>query len=136
MLAEIVAKGGCLALGIGPAPDGTISEKVMDIMRPVGEWLRVNGEAIYGTRATKNYHSGENIWFTASKDGKTCYAIYALGEKEELPATIEWTGNIPDGRIVLLSTGKTLKYKVEGDKVKVTLPKGMARDSFALKFSF
>ncbi len=134
MLVEVVAKGGNLALGIGPTAEGTISEKVMEIMRPVGEWLRVNGEAIYNTRTTKNYHSGENLWFTSSKDGKTCYAICTLGEKEELPDHICWTGNVPSGKMTLLSTGKALKYKVEGDVVTVTLPKKMEKDTFAMKF--
>ena len=60
-----------------------------------------NGKAIYATRTTPIYNNG-NIWFTADKDGKTLYAIYALPEGEELPETIEWTGNIPNGKMTLL----------------------------------
>ena len=41
----------------------------------------------YATRTTPIYNN-ENIWFTADKNGKTLYAIYALSEGEELPETI------------------------------------------------
>ena len=49
--------------------------------------LHENGKAIYATRTTPIYNN-ENIWFTADKNGKTLYAIYALSEGEELPETI------------------------------------------------
>jgi len=41
-----------------------------------------------------------------------------------LPATIEWSGNVPrkGAKMTLLQTGKTVKYTVTGDRVKVTLP--------------
>ena len=91
-LAEITAKGGCLLLGVGPTPEGEIEPAVVERLHAIGEWLRANGKAIYNTRTTPNYHCG-NMWFTADKDGRTLYAIYALPDVESLPATLEWTGN-------------------------------------------
>ena len=99
----------------------------------MGEWLRANGQAIYNTRTTPVYHDG-NVWFTADKDGKTLYAIYALPEGEELPATIEWTGNLPKGSMRLLKDNRGVKYVTKGDKVIVTLPKGLKNESIALRF--
>ena len=104
-LAEIVAKGGCYLLGVGPTPDGVIEQPVVDRLHKVGQWLRKNGEAIYHTRTTPLYNDGKT-WFTAAKDGKTLYAIYTLEEGEQLPATISWTGNVPRGKMVLLCNGK------------------------------
>ena len=49
-LVDIVSKNGALLLNIGPRPDGTIPEPEDEILRAIGGWLRVNGEAIYGTR--------------------------------------------------------------------------------------
>ena len=48
-LADVVAKNGNLLLNIGPKADGTIPETDAAILRQVGSWLRVNGEAIYDT---------------------------------------------------------------------------------------
>lgn len=135
MLAEIVAKGGALLLGVGPTPQGTIEPAVELRLHDIGEWLRANGEAIYGTRPIAVYNDGLT-WFTGSKDGNTIYAIYALPDGQELPATIEWRGNLPKGKMTLLDGNRTVKYKTTDDgRVIVTLPKNMSAMPIALKFN-
>ena len=136
VLIEVVAKGGNFLLGVGPKPDGTIEEQAVDRVTTIGKWLDKNGEAIYATVNARKYNDG-NVWFTQSKDGKKMYAMYALKEDDpEVPAVIEWTGNIPAGKkVTLLSTGKRVKCEVDGDRVKVYLPKHVDRTE-SLAFSF
>ncbi len=134
ILAEIVAKGGCLLLGVGPTAKGEIEPVVVERLHKIGEWLRLNGKAIYNTRTTPNYHSG-NIWFTADKNQKTLYAIYTLPENESVPQEIHWRGNIPSGKMYLLENNKQLNYSVNGDSVTVKLPKNMPNMPFALQFT-
>ncbi len=135
-LMEIVAKGGSLLLGAGPDGKGNFPDEVYSRFEEIGKWLQKNGEAIYGTTITPYYNDG-NIWFTAAKDGKKMYALYALPENDTLPATIEWRTNIPakGSNVTLLQTGKSLRYKVNDDKVTVTLPKGLKNEPLAFAFS-
>ena len=46
-LVDIVSKNGCLLLNIGPKADGTIPEPEQEMLRQIGRWLAVNGQAIY-----------------------------------------------------------------------------------------
>ena len=131
-LVEIVAKGGNLVLGVGPTPEGLINPEATDRLHEIGQWLRANGRAIYGTTITPHYHEG-NLWFTASKDGTKKYAIYRLPQDEELPAALSWTDNQPRKAVRLLSTGKRLKFRTDGDRTTVALPKGLPRQSLALE---
>ncbi|NLI36827.1 MAG: alpha-L-fucosidase [Bacteroidales bacterium] len=134
-LIEIVAKGGSLVLGVGPTPEGVIQPEVIERLKIIGTWMRENGTAIYNTRSTPIYNSG-NTWFTADKNGKTLYAIYRLDEKQTLPDVIKWEGNIPikGTKIHILCNGTSLKWKAYGNAVSVFLPKGMKNQSFAMTF--
>lgn len=134
ILSEIVAKGGCLALGVGPKADGTLQPEVVNTLLQIGNWLNKNGQAIYSTVNAAHYNDGK-VWFTADKNGKTLYAIYALEDGEKTPKTITWTENKPKDKLVLLQNGKSVKYTVKGNQVTVTLPSGLKNEPLAFKFN-
>ena len=144
-LIEVVAKGGNLVLGVGPTPQGTIQPEVVQRLQEIGRWLRTYGKAIYHTVPTAHYHSvpqsdtgpSGDLWFTASKDGRTRYALYALPDSASLPTFLTWQVEIPRrGTVVrLIGSGRKLKWEQQSDNtVVVYFPKGLPQEPLALEF--
>jgi alpha-L-fucosidase len=74
-LVDIVSKGGNFLLNVGPTSEGLIPSPSVERLKEMGEWIKVNGEAIYGVRQLRNYKEGDNLRYTASADGKTINAF-------------------------------------------------------------
>jgi alpha-L-fucosidase len=51
-LCDITSKGGNYLLNVGPKPDGTFPQESIERLKEVGEWMKVNGEAIYASKAS------------------------------------------------------------------------------------
>ncbi|TDX01100.1 alpha-L-fucosidase [Dinghuibacter silviterrae] len=51
-LIDIASKGGNYLLNVGPTPEGEIPPASVELLKAMGAWMKVNGEAIYGTKAS------------------------------------------------------------------------------------
>jgi alpha-L-fucosidase len=82
-LTDIVSKGGNFLLNVGPTSEGLIPSPSVERLKEIGDWLKVNGKAIYGVRQLKNYKEGDDIRYTMSADGKFINAfIFSWPQKE------------------------------------------------------
>ena len=75
-LMDVVSKNGVLLLNVGPKPDGTFEPEERDLLYRIGDWLRVNGEAVYGTRP-----------FAVSGEGPTEVVDSFLSDERRVPFT-------------------------------------------------
>jgi alpha-L-fucosidase len=116
LLVDIVAKGGNFLLNVGPQPDGTLPLAAQQRMKEMGDWLRANGEAIFGTRPIAPYKEGQ-IAFT-QKNGNV-YAIYLpRKEGDGLPVRITLSSFKikPGSKVHLLGVRKPLEWEDEPKK--------------------
>jgi len=125
MLVDVVAKGGNLLLNVGPGPDGRWHEAAYDRMEALGAWLRVNGDGIYGTRATTPFGAGK-IRMTVARDGST-YAFYLAEEGEDtLPASLLLPGvrPTPGASVTLLGSNARVGWEVGDRGAVLRIPAG------------
>lgn len=82
-LADIASKGGNFLLNVGPTSEGLIPEASVERLKEMGEWLKINGDAIYMTKQLKNYKEGDNIRYTKSADSKFINVfLFSLPDKQ------------------------------------------------------
>ena len=123
MLVDIVAKGGNLLYNVAPGPDGSWHDEAYELFEKIGDWMRINSEAIYGTRTLTPYKEGK-VCLTQKEN--TIYAIYLADENETgMPSSI-WLSSIAldeNVKLSLLGTEHQLSWKKVGNGFMVEIPK-------------
>ena len=137
-LIDVASKNGNLLLNIGPRSDGTIPQEVQQILVEVGSWLKVNGEAIYGTLPCREFgegptkivpgplHDVDSQLFKPQDFRFTCKRNIVNAIEMAWPAAgdaiIHSFGSDIVHSITMLDSGKQLEYRQELDGLHIQLP--------------
>jgi alpha-L-fucosidase len=130
-LIDIVSKGGNYLLNVGPMADGTIPQPSQDVLRHAGDWLKVNGEAVYGAgpspfgaefgepsaRGAKDVRGQPLVysqiqWRVTTKPGKLYFTFF---DEPRAPFEIPTMKNDVK-RAYRLADGAPIEVKKEGGK--------------------
>jgi alpha-L-fucosidase len=136
-LVDIVSKGGNYLLNVGPTADGVIPQASQDILRTVGRWLKLNGDAVYGAGASP---FGEEFGEYSARSAKD-----VRGQKLFLPQT-EWRVTAKPGKLYFtffaeprapfeipaMKNTLTRAYRL-ADKAPVELTTANGRTTFTLE---
>ncbi|CAA6677960.1 MULTISPECIES: alpha-L-fucosidase [unclassified Lentimonas] len=119
-LVNTVCAGGNSLLNNGPMGNGQLDPEAVRLYGVIGDWLKVNGESIYGT--VRNPLPERPEWgdCSASKDGKTLY-LHVFEWPESGSITVEDMPGTATAA-VFLANGEEATISQEGDILKVNLP--------------
>jgi alpha-L-fucosidase len=130
MLVQIISRGGNFLLNVGPKPDGTLEDIAYERLHDIGDWMQVNSEGVYGTKAIAPYQDGQ-VYYTAKGDYVYAYYVPEDENNAVLPAQICIPSFVPVSSrgVTMLGSKQTLKWKAspDGKGVVVTIPESLRR---------
>lgn len=159
MLADITSKNGNLLLNIPVRGDGSIDDKAEAVLKGIGGWLEVNGEAIFGTRPWRTFGEGpattgtelsaqgfnegkgkpftaEDTRYTMAKDGRVVYAIVMGTPKARLRLAALGTSAGPEvvRSVRVLGHPGEVAWTQEGEALVLEPVAGLPENALAISF--
>ncbi|WP_266159556.1 alpha-L-fucosidase [Dyella silvatica] len=139
LLVDVVSKNGNLLLNIGPRADGVIPQGAQDVLRQIGGWLKVNAEAIYGSKPWRVFGEGptETVGGTFQDTKTKPYTAadfrFTTGNGKLYAIELGWP---TDGKAVIhaikpadgvrsvqqVADGKPVSWQQKDDGLHLTLP--------------
>jgi len=158
-LVDTVSKNGVVLLNVSPKADGTIPADQRETLKGIGQWMKTNGEAIYGTRPWITYGEGPTKepeggfrehrkflalkysaadWrFTRSKDGQTIYAISLGTPASDAPVTLKSFAPASQGvkeplaieSVRLIGNGRSIRQECTDQGLVLHMPANLPKSA-------
>ena len=128
---DIVSRGGNFLLNVGPTASGEIPEIQKKVLMGLGDWMAINSEGVYATRAVADIAPSDTPWVRWAKKGDRIFAyVDAVGAVEiEVP---EKVSNLSTTRIL---GGGSIEVKIAGNKISMTVPAPRVAGPTVIEFS-
>ncbi|REE00154.1 alpha-L-fucosidase [Marinoscillum furvescens] len=133
-MVEVISRNGNFLINIGPKADGTLVPEQVERLKAMGEWLSINGEAIYGTRYWKiNHQEAGNLAFTTK--GKNLYAIALDRPTGEftIEGTEDWGQNEVKS-VKLLGADGAVEWSMDSNGLTIVPPADLGKSQHAWAF--
>ena len=115
-LIDTASKGGNYLLNVGPMAGGEVPQPCVERLEAIGRWMDVNGESIYGTRASP---IGAPAWGLCTRKGSTLY-LHVLDWPSDGRLRVPLSGDVRSARVLGLSDPLTVESGEDG--ITVTVP--------------
>ncbi|QZE12796.1 alpha-L-fucosidase [Halosquirtibacter laminarini] len=133
-LVDVVSKGGNFLINLGASPQGWFNQKEIESVQGLGQWLKLNGKAIYETRAIAPFGEA-NVRYTKAKDNSKVYAIVLLSEGEQMKKAMLPGCLVAKGATVRdIATGKRVRFSQQGNATLIDMPKKKGVGHYAVAF--
>ena len=122
-LADIASKGGNFLLNVGPTAEGLFPQASIDRLAAMGQWMKINGESIYGTQASPFKHLSWGRCTQKTVKGGTRLYLHVFSWPENGRLVLPGIYNQPGGQAFLLSdpTIKLDAFRKE-DAIVINIP--------------
>ncbi len=151
-IVDRISKNGVTLLNVAPKADGTLPQAQIDGLKKLGEWMKINKEALYAAKPAHFVEGGADIWKAGSlrytEKGNYLYVIelgnvwptevgfadYKNSKQPSAPFTIPGVKPIKGSKIRMLGTGKDLPWRQEGENVIIEKFPGSLPCDYAWSF--
>jgi len=154
-LIDIVSKNGVLLLNVCPKADGTFPDDQKSLLYEMGDWLKMNGAAIYATRPWFIHGEGPNLFdpgrgftgpqvrftsqdirYTRSKDGKTLYAIVLGWPEQVVVLRSVQVDAAAEAKVTLLGRPGAVQYELNDLKQPVIHAPALAPEARPCRYAW
>ena len=105
-------------------------EDAYQLLREMGDWMKVNDEAIYDSRAIAPYKDGK-VCLTKNKSTNAVYGVYLSASDETQPPAKIWLNYLhpaPDANVTMLGVKAALKWEKVGKGFVVEIPESVRKN--------
>ena len=125
-LIDVTVKGGNYLLNVGPTAEGVFPNESISRLNDIGNWLKINSEAIYNTEMVEgDYKQGKNLFFSKKKGADIFYVISTKKPKSKIKIkNIQFKKS---SSVYLLGNDKPLKWEQDKGTSIIFIPKELRK---------